>query len=75
MDSVKNKEAGYLVNAQRKTVAHWIGNLNSTSIFTKRDAQGNLVVVNAKTLEDIFEQIDYEKAVLLNCRFCIEGEA
>lgn len=65
MDSLKKNETSYIKDAQHKMLNYWVDTLNSTSVFVTRDANGKVVVVNAEALEDIFEQIDHEKAVLL----------
>lgn len=65
MDSVKKNKTSYIKNTQRKMLNYWVDTLNSTSVFVTRDANGKVVVANAEALEDIFEQIDHEKAVLL----------
>ncbi|WP_461243638.1 hypothetical protein [Secundilactobacillus muriivasis] len=65
MDSVKKNETSYIKDTQRNMLNYWVDTLNSTSVFITRDANGKVVVANAEALEDIFEQIDHEKAVLL----------
>lgn len=65
MDSLKKNKTSYIKDTQRKMLNYWVDTLNSTSVFVTRDANGKVVVANAEALEDIFEQIDHEKAVLL----------
>lgn len=65
MDSVKKNKTSYIKDTQRKMLNYWVDTLNSTSVFVTRDANGKVVVANAEALENIFEQIDHEKAVLL----------